>query len=370
MFIPIPTCEELLVVIRGFFNSFQNVTDRIMPTLSLTIVEIIVLMLGAIVLGITIHFFIVSRRNLRSEIPHTPTPKVNKVSDEWKTRYFSDIELKDKELASLRQLLDEEKENNNINLIEAEEQRHRNKELKEELAAAKLMQPLSSPASEKPDFNEQLSQTQRNLLDQNEKLSHLLGQIEALKGAEEKQEHIKQENEELAIRVEELELKLFEKEKEISSIRQKANLTKEMSSMLDNAYSEFNALQSKVQKLESQTASSGMHNMELENLKEENIKLARELEDNKVRFNASTSDNHELRLQLASLAEELKETAFHRQQAEKKLAYLEEMNSDLHAVSDANKKLEGQIKRIGELESMLNMLAEERDQLIRRQTNQ
>jgi predicted nucleic acid-binding Zn-ribbon protein len=341
-----------------------------MPTLSLTIVEIIVLMLGAIVLGITIHFFIVSRRNLRSEIPQISKPKISKASDEWKTKYFNDIEMKDKELASLRQLLEDEKENNNINVIEAEEQRQRNKELKEELAALKLMQATSPTISDKPDFSEQLSQTQRNLLDQNERLSHLLSQIEALKGAEEKQEQIKQENEELAIRVEELELKLFEKEKEVNSIRQKANLTKEMSSMLDNAYNEFQVLQSKIQKLESQTASSGLHNMDLENLKEENIKLGRELEENKQRLNAATSDNHELRSQLATLAEELKETAFQRQQAEKKLAYLEEMNNDLQAVSDANKKLEGQIKRIGELESMLNMLAEERDQLIRRQTNQ
>lgn len=36
------------------------------------------------------------------------------------------------------------------------------------------------------------------------------------------------------------------------------------------------------------------------------------------------------------------------------------------AVSDANKRLESQIKRIGELESMLNVVAEERDKLMRK----
>ena len=38
-------------------------------------------------------------------------------------------------------------------------------------------------------------------------------------------------------------------------------------------------------------------------------------------------------------------------------------------VADANKKLEGQLKRIGELESMLNMVAEERDELAKKHFN-
>jgi hypothetical protein len=54
---------------------------------------------------------------------------------------------------------------------------------------------------------------------------------------------------------------------------------------------------------------------------------------------------------------------------QKKVAYLEELNYDMQAVSEANKKLEGQLKRIGELESMLNMVAGERDDLARKNTN-
>ena len=41
----------------------------------------------------------------------------------------------------------------------------------------------------------------------------------------------------------------------------------------------------------------------------------------------------------------------------------------MQAVADANKKLEHQLKRIGELESMLNMIAGERDELARKQFN-
>jgi hypothetical protein len=36
-------------------------------------------------------------------------------------------------------------------------------------------------------------------------------------------------------------------------------------------------------------------------------------------------------------------------------------------MSEANKKLEGQIKRLGELESKLNIVAEERDRLKEKQ---
>jgi hypothetical protein len=48
---------------------------------------------------------------------------------------------------------------------------------------------------------------------------------------------------------------------------------------------------------------------------------------------------------------------------QKKVAYLEELNNDLHQMTDANKKLEGQIKKLGELESRLNIVSEERDRL-------
>jgi hypothetical protein len=48
--------------------------------------------------------------------------------------------------------------------------------------------------------------------------------------------------------------------------------------------------------------------------------------------------------------------------------YLEELNNDLQLVADANKKLETQLKRIGELESMLNMMSGERELQTQRHT--
>ena len=66
------------------------------------------------------------------------------------------------------------------------------------------------------------------------------------------------------------------------------------------------------------------------------------------------------------LEDKLREATFQKQQLQKRSAYLEELNTDLQVVSDANKKLEAQLRRVGELESMLNVVAEERDQLMRK----
>ena len=74
-------------------------------------------------------------------------------------------------------------------------------------------------------------------------------------------------------------------------------------------------------------------------------------------------------IEFTNSLDKLREANFQRQQLQKRVAYLEELNEDMKAVADANKKLEGQIRRIGELESKLNMVAEERDELARKQIN-
>ena len=136
--------------------------------------------------------------------------------------------------------------------------------------------------------------------------------------------------------------------------------------MLDNTYNEFNTLQSKMQKLESQLTSSRMMNLEYEDLKEAHSKLSRDFEEYKVKVNGLTIENQQLQSQLVETEDKLREANFQRQQLQKRTAYLEELNSDLQVVSDTNKKLEAQLRRVGELESMLNVVSEERDQLMRK----
>ncbi|MGQ0738089.1 MAG: hypothetical protein ACT4OJ_03425 [Bacteroidota bacterium] len=331
--------------------------------LSLSIIEIVVLMLGAIVLGITIHFFITSRRTLKASSP-VAMQQLAKELEDWKLRYFNEIESRDKEMENLKKRLADAEENSNIYTIEAEETRKQNKKLQAEIESLKSS---ASPAAGKPGYIDQLFQAQSSLKEYNERINQLLGQIDIVKETEEKQQEILKNNEELGQQIDELKFLLSQKEKEISNIRQKQELTKEMTSMLDSAYNEFNVLQDKMQKLEGQVVVSKRLNIEYEDLKEEHYKILRDFEEQKLKYTASANENRELQATLAETEDKLREANFQRQQLQKKVAYLEELNDDMQAVADANKKLEGQIKRIGELESMLNMVAGERDELARKQ---
>jgi len=160
---------------------------------------------------------------------------------------------------------------------------------------------------------------------------------------------------------------LAQKEKGIHNIYQKQELTTEMNPRLEIAYNEFNSLQDKIQKLETQVMISRKLNMEYEDLKEEHLKIVRDYEDQKLKYHAAVQENQHLQAALTETEDKLREANFQRQQLQKKVTYLEELNNDLQEVTDANKKLEGQFKRIGELESMLNIVAEERDELARKQ---
>jgi FtsZ-binding cell division protein ZapB len=331
-------------------------------TLNLSIVELTVLFFCAVTLGVVIHFFITSRKSLKSS--PVESEKIRKNADEWKLKYFNEVEVKEKEISELRSRLSEAEENNHIFRIEMEELRKQQKRMQSELESVHRTESTEN----KPNYVEQLKMAQASLLEHNEKINQLLENIEVVKENEEKQKLIEEENEELISQVNELKYLLNQKEAEIHNIRQKENLTKEMTSMLDSAYSEFNTLQSKIQKLETQVSTGKMINLEYEDLKEAYYKISREQEEHKAKLHALTVENQQLTLQLNEAEDKFREANFQRQQLQKRVSYLEELNTDLQMVSDANKKLEHQLRRIGELESMLNVVAEE-NQILKKQAN-
>jgi len=416
-----------------------------MTTLSLTLIEIIVLMLGAITLGITIHFFIVSRRSLKTTTLHA-SGKVAKDLEQWKLKYFNDIEAKDfelnrtkQQLADTQQLLADTEENNNINEIEADEMRKlskklqteidnlhkspssnseqnnalaaeaeqlkkqnkklleeidilheasqtintddnnnyaeeaeelrlQNKQLQLEIEALRKAKPAApTAAGNKTDYMEQLREAQNSLLEHNQKINLLLGQIDIVKETEEKQQEIQKVNKELSTQINDLKYLLEQKEEEINNTRQTSTLTTEMTSRLDSAYNEFNVLQDKIQKLEAQVISSKRLSIDYEDLKESHSKVIRDYEEQKLKYAAALAESKQLQTELNDVQDDYRDANFQRQQLQKRVAYLEELNNDMQAVAEANKKLESQLKRVGELESRLNMIAEERDELAKKQ---
>ncbi len=338
-----------------------------MASLNLSFVELGALVVCSIIFGAVLLFFFTSRRSLKN-IPSEEHDNLKKTAEEWKMKYFNEVEVKEEALAGLQNKLDETEDANNIYLIEIEELKKQNKKHIADLANNTSLQTNASaaPAETKTNYFEQLKQAQNSLLAHNEKINQLLEQIDVIKENEEKQKLIEEEKEELEAQVMDLKMILGQKEQEIHKIKQAEHLTKEMTSMLDSAYGEFNALQSKIQKLESQVNAGKMVNIEYEDLKEAYIKSNRELDEHKTKLLAITKENQQLTLELHAVEDKYNEANFQRQQLQKKVSYLEELNSDLHLVSEANKKLENQIRRIGELESKLNIVSEERDSLLRR----
>jgi len=334
-----------------------------MLSVSLTIFEIIALFVSAIVIGFVVNLFFSSRKSARKEIKEEKKSLSSGV-DEWKLKYISEAERKDKEISDLKSRLHIADENKRIYDIEMQELKNQVRKLSVEAEEAKTEKPV---VQTKSDYYEQLRQAQQSLMDHNAKISQLLEQVDVIKETEEKSQEILRSNEELSMQIKDLKYMLIEKEDEINHIKQKEHLTTEMSSMLDSAYSEFNLLQSKIQKLESQLSSSRMVSIEYEDLKEAYYKVVRELDEQKNKTNHYLHENQALQIELAKVEDKLSESNHQRQQLQKKIAYLEELNNDLHQMTEANKKLEGQIKKLGELESRLNIVAEERDRLREKQ---
>ncbi len=337
-----------------------------MGSFNLSLFEIIILFFCAMVIGFVIQLFINTRRKMKTDLSLS-SKSASSGLDEWKLKYINEAEIKDKEISDLKNRVHDATENKRIYEIEIEELKSQVRRLNLDLEQAKSEKPLQQQSHTRTDYYEQLRQAQQSLMDHNAKISQLLEQVDVIKETEEKSQEILKSNEELSMQIKDLRYMLGEKEDEINQIKQKEHLTKEMSSMLDSAYSEFNILQGKIHKLESQLSSSKMINIEYEDLKEAYYKAIRELDEQKNKTNHYLQENQVLQIELAKTEDKLSESNMQRQQLQKKVAYLEELNNDLHQMTEANKKLEGQIKRLGELESRLNIVAEERDRLKEKQ---
>lgn len=97
-------------------------------SLTLSMLEISLFLSAAMVLGITIHFYIISLRS--SKISPRKMKKIKKAEEEWKLKYLNDIELRYQEISTLQLQINEAKENANIFSIEVEELRQQHQQFR------------------------------------------------------------------------------------------------------------------------------------------------------------------------------------------------------------------------------------------------
>src|SRR5580698_11510957 len=338
-------------------NSLNNVELVILGIqLTVGLPEIIICELGALILGFTIHFFWNSKKDLDLNQPDQNTGISE--NDNWKLKYYNDMDMQERAQQQLRERLAEARENEQILNIEVEE-------IKKELHSSKHRyssiqnehhysddRATNQATTEATDYFSQLKSAQEDFTEHNKQITRLLEQIDLLREFEKKYLDTLKTNSQLNDQLSDLRKSVSENENEINHMRHQQRLTEEMASRLDRAYSEFNLLQDKLQKLDSHVVQS-RSGSDYEELQLTYFKLTKDLDELKTRDGSLWEENQRLSRILADTEDKLKEANFQRQQLQKKVTFLDELNGDLQQISEHNKKLESQLKRISEMETLL-----------------
>lgn len=138
------------------------------------------------------------------------------------------------------------------------------------------------------------------------------------------------------------------------------SLSKEMAERLERAYEEFNFLQDRIQKIQGQIVDPHNRNIEIEEFEQSYYRVTKEYDELKLRNLTLMEENQNLYRKLADLEEKVREANFSKQQLSKKVVFLEELATDLQQVSGHHKRLEGQLKRISEIESLLSRVSHDK----------
>jgi chromosome segregation ATPase len=381
--------------------------------ISLGLLEVIIFQIGAIILGFSIHFFVTSRKSMKS-VQKSEIPDESEITeaDEWRLKYYEQIDLQkkweeetrqemedklehqqslSKKLAEIRNTLELKQQNEflfkqkleeaNKELDETREQgqilskkleeaqteleaKHEqeyilNKKFEETLNELSTLRSIPVHSEIQPgEYLAQLATAQMNLQDHNQRISRLLEQIELLKESERKHLDTKQINETLQMQLRDFRQALSDKESEIKQIRQQQLLIHELKERLEKAHEEYNVLQDKLQKLEAHISKPHNRTFEYEELQQSYFKLTKECDEIKMKQLSMLEENQRLSRLLADTEDKLRESNFQRQQYLRKVTFLEELNHDLQELSGHHKKLESQMRRIGEIEMMLNRNSE------------
>ncbi len=317
-------------------------------TLTIRLPEIIIFLLGALVLGFTLHYFWSSRNSIKI---NKPVEEGIKENDNWKLKYYNDMEIQERTLQQLRERLAESEENEKIYGLETDELHARLSELEEKYAKTEA---LVRPPTSSEDYMNQLKFAQDNLVQHNQQVSRLLQQIQMLKESEKKYQDLQHQQIGLNEQISSLNRQLSEKEAEIHRIEQEQRLVLEMNERMDKAFTDFTMMQEKLRKLENYLDQPHSKRIEYEQLQESYFKLSREFDDVKGKQMALFDENQRMSRILADTEDKLKEANFQRQQYQKKTLFLEELNRDLQDATEQHKKMESQLRRISEMEAILS----------------
>jgi chromosome segregation ATPase len=177
---------------------------------------------------------------------------------------------------------------------------------------------------------------------------------------------VKSDAAELQNKIDRLELLLEEKDEALLKLRHDNGIIEMMTSKLEEAQRESDSIQERLPELEKQAGIATKLIMDLDEVREDYTQLQKEQQHNQEKLREVLSENARLHQQLYETDDKLQEAKLERQQLMKRARLIEELNTDFQSVSDNNFKMKSELRRVGELESMLNMMTEERDRLLHR----
>jgi chromosome segregation ATPase len=176
-----------------------------------------------------------------------------------------------------------------------------------------------------------------SIIQQRGVLENLLNKVQEIEEKKVADVEAKVDREELKEKIELLEWKLKEKEQGLQKQKQLEADSEKTAAKLEEVYKEFDLLQSKIEQLEKQAGRTCTLEEELERSKNEYDQLKKDMTRKAGKIEEMLSENQKKDRQLCETEDKLANT---------------------------NKKLHNEMRRIGELESMLHMISEERDHLL------
>jgi len=302
--------------------------------INLTLIEFIAVPLAAAILGATVYFFLKSRQSLRDALD-TNKKKFPPASTEKIARY-------QRSLPELEEL----------------------KRVHHETAG---VEKAPSATTTKKSFERDeniVHQLKTTIADQQKVLESYLEKVGELE--DQGKEELRKQNDNLQKEIHKLHLVIERKDEELDAVQQQATTAQRMAEKIEEVFEEFDLLQSKMAAVEKQASKANEFAMELEDTKQSYEQLHKELARKQEKLEEALSEKHRMHQQIELLEDKLSEANLQRQQLLKKVQLLQELNTDMQTISEANKKLQTEIRRIGELESMLTMMAEERDYLLKK----
>ena len=222
--------------------------------IQISVFEIVMFQIGALVLGFVIHYFWNIRHGSQFD-QDIDVEKFEKEAHDWRMKYYNVLEQQKESGEHLSKDLLQARENEQLLVDEIEELKELIKELKQRPPQQVIVESSTSVIAtdvSPAEYLAQLKSAQDHLLQHNQNISKLLNQVDLLEKVEQKHQDTLQQNQYLTEQLQLLRRSLTEKESELNNIRQQTVLTQEMKNRLETAYDEFNELQSKLMKVEQQ----------------------------------------------------------------------------------------------------------------------